>query len=593
MKKVYLYIALFAALSTACNKSEMDPVQSGDEPKVEVKMITETVTGGKGAASKATISNTDASFKWTAEDNIAVHVSNGDSHKYVFTSDEGASGASTAASSASFTVVYPEGYSRDAFALFPSTIVSENAANYGQSGTALDVTLPSSYTLAQVSGETSPCPMIATNNAGSGWNFYQLCGLLRLTVSNIPPTAKRLEIDFDGKKVCGDFSIASTVTPNSSEITTSADASHDIITITKDGTDVTLNDNAWLNNLVVNIPLPTGTYSGIIISVFDAVTGGNAIFTMPCSFGYTASHLKAKKLTVSFPVFSVSATKKVTFAPGNLQYLGNANGTGTWRFAEHQYDFMGDGPTSGTNYQGNVTVAGYSKYNNSADMDVARDLFGWGTSGYSDKSPNMTSTNSNSYFSGSMVDEGANYDWGVYHSASGSSTDKITNGGNYSWRLWTSEEMSYAIDRNNKVYTRNDYMETKKLYCFATLRGVTTNDIKGLVIFPDRWTGDPIRNIKYEKPSGGSYESNVFNADQWAILEKMGCVFLPAAHVRDGNTFNSSYLNEGHYWTSTTVYSVGEYRGGCLEFWSGSLLSSTTNDRLRKLGQSVRLIREL
>ena len=299
MKKIYLFIALFAAASTACNKNEMDPIQNGEEPKVEVKMITETVTGGKGST-KATIANADASFSWTTGDNIAVHVSNGDSHKYVFTSDEGASGASTAAASASFTVVYPEGYSRDAFALFPSTIVSENATNYGQSGTALDVTLPSSYTLAQVSGETSPCPMIATNNAGSGWNFYQLCGLLRLTVNCIPPTAKRLEIDFDGKKVCGDFSIASTVTPNSSEITTSADDSHDIITITKDGTDVTLNDNAWLNGLVLNIPLPTGTYSNITITAYDALMGGEAILaTDPYTFSYTASHTRAKRLTTT------------------------------------------------------------------------------------------------------------------------------------------------------------------------------------------------------------------------------------------------------------------------------------------------------
>lgn len=300
MKKIYLFIALFAAASTACNKSDIEPIQKGEEPVVEVKMITETVMGGKGST-KATIANAAASFSWTTGDNIAVHVSNGDSHKYVFTSDAGASGASESVASASFTVVYPEGYSRDAFALFPSTLVSENAANYGQSGTALDVTLPSSYTLAQVSDETSPCPMIATNNAGSGWNFYQLCCLLRLTVKSIPPTTKRLVIDFDGKKVCGDFSIASPVNPGASEIATTADAEHDIITITKDGTDVTLNNNAWLDGLVVNIPLPTGAYTNITVTAYDALTGGNAILTMTRGLSYTASNSRAKKFTMSFP----------------------------------------------------------------------------------------------------------------------------------------------------------------------------------------------------------------------------------------------------------------------------------------------------
>lgn len=135
---------------------------------------------------------------------------------------------------------------------------------------------------------------------------------------------------------------------------------------------------------------------------------------------------------------SVSSTTKVLFASGNLQYLGNANGTGTWRFAEHQYDFMGDGPSSGTNYQGNVTVAGYTKYNASSDKDVARDLFGWGASGYDGKNPWITSTSTNSYYNGSLTD--TDYDWGVYHRASGSSTEKITNGGSYSWRLLTYDE---------------------------------------------------------------------------------------------------------------------------------------------------------
>ena len=588
MKKNIFYMAALAVIAAACSNEDSLVTNPANNGAGDVKMITETITATDGDANDATRAavDADAKFTWSTGDLVAVHVSDG---KY-YTTEALAAGGSK---SATFTVNYPDGQTRDAFAVFPASIVATDATNYGQSGSPLDVTLPSSYTLAEVSGTTTPCPMIATNATGSGWTFKQLCGLLRLTVSGIPGSTKRLEIDFDSKKVCGTFSIA-TPTPGTSVIETSTDAANDIITITKDGTDVTLNDNAWLDGLVLNIPLPTGTYSNITITAYNALTGGIPVLTTTGKFSYTAARKAGVKGTISFPgVISVSSTKKVVFAPGNLQYLGNADGSGSWRFAEHQYDFIGDGPTSGTGYQGNVTVAGFTKYNETADLDVARDLFGWGTSGYNDKYPYMTSTNSNSYYSGSMVDEGANYDWGVYHSASGSSTDKITNGGDYAWRLWTSEEMSNVMKRDKKVYTRNDYMETKKLYCFATLRGVTTNDIKGLVIFPDRWTGDPIRNIKYEKPSGGSYESNVFNADQWALLEKVGCVFLPAAHVRDGNTFSSSYLNEGHYWTSTTVYSVGEYRGGCLEFWSGSLLSSATNDRLRKLGQSVRLIREV
>ncbi|MBQ5532192.1 MAG: Ig-like domain-containing protein, partial [Bacteroidales bacterium] len=38
---------------------------------------------------------------------------------------------------------------------------------------------------------------------------------------------------------------------------------------------------------------------------------------------------------------------KVLFSPGNLQYQASTN---TWRFAEHQYDYVGDGG----NHAGNV-----------------------------------------------------------------------------------------------------------------------------------------------------------------------------------------------------------------------------------------------
>lgn len=288
MKKILFYAASLVAVATACNKINSEPVGDVSEPASGVKMIIETVTARQGTSTKATISDTDASFAWTAGDNIAVHVSNG---KYVYTSDEGASGASEAAAKASFTVAYPEGTSRDAFAVYPSTIVAKDAANYGQEGHTLDVTLPDSYTLAQVSGVTSQGPMIATNTPGDGWDFYQLCGMLRLTINSIPATAKRLEIDFNGKKVCGNFSIAAPVTPNTSNIATDDDATKDCITITKDGTNATLG----ATSLVVNVPLPAGTYSKITVIAYDALSGGKALMGKTIPFAYTASNQRGVK----------------------------------------------------------------------------------------------------------------------------------------------------------------------------------------------------------------------------------------------------------------------------------------------------------
>lgn len=53
---------------------------------------------------------------------------------------------------------------------------------------------------------------------------------------------------------------------------------------------------------------------------------------------------------------------KVYFSQGNLQYQASTN---TWRFAEHQWDYVGEGNNNiSPNYNGWI------------------DLFGWGTSGY-------------------------------------------------------------------------------------------------------------------------------------------------------------------------------------------------------------------
>lgn len=288
MKKIFLSFIILAT-AVACTSEDLE--------KEPAPMITETISGTYGPVTKATIADKDASFKWSEGDNIAVHVSNGDSHKYVFTSGEG--GASQAESSASFTVSYESGFSRDAFAVYPSTIVSECATaktNYGQSGSQLDVTLPSSYFLSQVQGEVSPCPMVATNTASSfNWQFYQLCSLLRITVGNIPATAKRLEIDFDGKKVWGDFSIASGIVPGTSVISTTTDADHDIISITKDGTDAVLGET----NLALNIPLPVGTYSKITVNAYDAVSGGDVLSFGNISFSYEAANTKGVKKSTS------------------------------------------------------------------------------------------------------------------------------------------------------------------------------------------------------------------------------------------------------------------------------------------------------
>ena len=227
--------------------------------------------------------------------------------------------------------------------------------------------------------------------------------------------------------------------------------------------------------------------------------------------------------------FSVSADTKVYFSKGNLQYQAS---TKTWRFAEHQYDIIGE-----------------DNKNISDTYDGWIDLFGWGTG----SNPTLTSSNS--------ADYGTFTDWEV---------NKISNGGNTAnqWRTLTTDEWVYLYSgRTNAANLRSQ---------------ATVNNVHGCIFLPDNWS----------LPSGVSFTadannwtSNTYFASDWVKLEQAGAVFLPAAGYRDG-TFVYDVGSGGSYWSSTpddTSYAYG------LDFYSGNIYPQSSSSRV--CGQSVRLVR--
>ena len=121
--------------------------------------------------------------------------------------------------------------------------------------------------------------------------------------------------------------------------------------------------------------------------------------------------------------FSVAKDKKVYFSQGNLQYQAS---TGTWRFAENQWNFVGK--CKSTQYYpnqpqdtGNVFVDGIrcENENVSPTYNGWIDLFGWGTSGWESGAkayqPYDTSTAKNDYYQGGATGNSANIDWGVHN----------------------------------------------------------------------------------------------------------------------------------------------------------------------------------
>ena len=572
MKKSYLlFIAAGLCCLAACNK-EVEITEIPESPE-SVKMISETITASLGTSTKVTIAD-GGDFAWTLGDNIAVHVTNGDSHKYVVTS----SGASVAASSASFTVSYEEGYSRDAFAIFPSTIVSETATNYGQSGTALDVTLPATYTLAEVS-DVAPCPMIA-DNTGSGWTFSHLCGLLRLTVNSIPSDATGIVIQFPGKKVNGAFSIASTVTPGTSTIETATPArGEDQITVTF---------AAGVTSATVNLPLPTGDYDDVFITPVGSETKVAAVRHIKAG-GYTVQAAHGKKLTTTLVSFSVAANKKVVFAPGNLQYQASS---GKWRFAENQWTYIGDNA-------GNTTAEG-----SRATQSDWIDLFGWGTSGWnnSGSSYGLYYYPYNSVYNDESADTAAQYgptgtsdltgtfargDWGVNNAI-----------GDYPAGTWrTPTGKSGDGDLYYLLFVRDDSANPQKS-AYAIVNGN-----KGVILLPDVFI-DPRTNahVNYGPNFIPIYSSlrNSYSGDGWKAMEEAGAVFFPMAGYRSGTTI-SSVESYGYYWTATAGVKKAakdekpevpaESNASRILIRSDKYIFSST--QLRSSGLSVRLVRDL
>ena len=251
--------------------------------------------------------------------------------------------------------------------------------------------------------------------------------------------------------------------------------------------------------------------------------------------------------------FSVSADKQIYFSQGNLQYQAS---TGTWRFAENQWDYVGDA-TYGTVYENEIKC---DNGNISETYEGWTDLFSWGASGYEEIYPYKVAQ----YYKGENDIAGTNYDWGVYNA--------ISNGGNQAglWRTLTKDEWVYLIN------TRTDAASKKG---FATVNNVT-----GLVLLPDDWTLPA--DVTFTSGASGDYAQNTYSSDDWSKMEVNGAVFLPAAgcsdHARVGG------LRTQGYYCSSSAKEIGIAYG--LLFMKGELRAPSAPYRYTAI--SVRLVQD-
>lgn len=267
-------------------------------------------------------------------------------------------------------------------------------------------------------------------------------------------------------------------------------------------------------------------------------------------------------------LFSVSPTQKVYFSQGNLQYQASTN---TWRFAEQQWDYVGN-VEIGTVYENGVKCDNELA---SATYGGWIDLFGWGTSGYNHGAvcyqPWSTSTNSEDYYAygdntNNLSDQTGIADWGY---------NAISNGGNCinQWRVLNEDEWQYLLFHRS---TELDMRFVK----------AQVNEIKGIIVFPDNWTDTDFNNIN--EWGDLSFSTNTISITKWSELEFKGAAFLPCAHSRTGAQFYSGYStwSAGNYWSST----VGT--NGDPMFWNFSNVNNWGFGTYGYYGFSVRLVQD-
>lgn len=436
------------------------------------------------------------------------------------------------------------------YALYPNTLASDGAT----SSANVTVNIPSVYVYRTAGGRQAlDLPMAAYGTSNERLVFKHLTAAITVQVVNdfgIDLSVDSIVVTSNEYQISGSRTITLGNDISVDTLTTATAADRRVVVRFNGGTELKVNSGTTAE---VQVPvLPVGRRNKFTITVAthnadDAAmkytfnrTQGSGGALLRAQLGYAPAKFGG--------VFSVSATKQVRFAPGNLQYQPS---TTTWRFAKHQYDIA---PFNGSYYAVNST--------NWIDM------FGFATSGNT-RNPYMTSTTDNNYSPGNVYNiSKTEDDWGWHNS--------ISNGGRttHTWRTLTANEWTYLVSRTGSVGKAK------------------VNGNFGFVILPD----------EFALPSGCSFttypgEITTYDTVKWRKMELAGAIFLPYCGYRTGTTLNgknNGIFESGYYWTSERQ-SVNKYRGKTLNSFKKTVVGwcAVDSTTLISHGHSVRLVRDV
>lgn len=266
MKKI-IHFALLAATSVialvSCNKEIETPDLGTDAACPEGYYVEElTAVYPHDPETRTAFNETTGRFAWTAGDELAFHLSNGE---YVAAPIDPATGK--------VKLYLPVGVTRDNYAVYPASAVVDEAAAIGN----MKVTLPATYDIsADPNTDFVPTPLVAWNDAeNTHLKFEHVGGLLQVNL-NVPAGVKTAKLNM-GKTITGTFSLEDGT--GNGIITPGASSADDGITfvISEDG----LAEDTEVKLLA---PLPTGTYDHFEVAYDNGFEFSRDLSATPWTF---------------------------------------------------------------------------------------------------------------------------------------------------------------------------------------------------------------------------------------------------------------------------------------------------------------------
>lgn len=485
MKRITFSLSALLVLSALFTLTSCQKEDTSNAPQFRATM--EDCTSQNG---KTTLNGT--ALEWDYRDYIAIYGTEGRSIYAVYPTSN--------ATVAELNITSGNPGSSPFRAFYPSTLTTDG----------LNITLPTSQTY--IVGSINEFPMYTESN-NRQLTFKNLCGALKLHLTKANTNISAISV-IAADEICGTFSVD--YNGGNPQLNHTSGGSNSVALTCATPQNIT-------NGKDFYIYLPEGNYSGLQI-VINTDNGLYCVKTANTSISVTRSQyctiiLGEDDLNFVEPLiegaltglFSISATQQVRFSQGNLQY--QASNT-LWRFAEHQYDYIGSANSNiGDSYSGWI------------------DLFVWG----SGNNPTELTHGSIDFV-----------DWGL---------NAISNGGNSpnAWRTLTRNEWDYLFNSRNN----NTNLSTSN----ARYAKGNVNNVYGVILFPDGYIhpndiNEPIAINNNWSNSG--WANNSYTASQWAEMEANGAVFLPTAGSR----------------VSTSVMHVGDWVNGPIDY-SGYYHSST------------------